>query len=183
MKKISLKALLQMYAITAISVLRTNENGYPFVTCIDQKGNATNLYFGKNSAEKMLGTFAVGAKVLSALVDAEVVDTINEAGEQRFKLSLAGQNDYSSTSELATLFGVVETVGEFDLAKFRAEFTARVEGNTTTGTGNVNKNTEVSPEDQLALLETELDAAKTKTKKNGIQAKIDALVKEHPELA
>jgi len=124
MKKISLKKLVQDKVVTNISSLRVNINGYPYVTML--VGNKSqNVYFGQKTAELVSDTFSEGDSILAFLADAEVIETINEAGETRFKLSKNAGSDYASETAMADVFGVELSSGEFDVRLFASEFAAK----------------------------------------------------------
>jgi hypothetical protein len=124
MKKISLKKLVQDRLVTNISALRTNINGYPYVTML--VGNKSqNVYFGQKTAEIVSDTFSVDDNILSFLADAEVIQTVNEKGETRFKLSKNAGSDYATETAMADVFGVELSAGEFDVKLFASEFAAK----------------------------------------------------------
>ena len=126
MKKISLKKLVQDRLVTNISTLRANINGYPYVTML--VGNKSqNVYFGKKTAELVSDTFSENDNIMSFLADAEVIQTVNEAGEIRFKLSKNAASDYASETEMSAVFGVELSSGDFDVKLFTSEFTAKQE--------------------------------------------------------
>jgi len=124
MKKISLKKLVQDKVVTNISSLRVNINGYPYVTML--VGNKSqNVYFGQKTAELVSDTFSEGDSILAFLADAEVIETLNEKGEIRFKLSKNAGSDYASETVMADIFGVELSSGEFNISLFASEFTAK----------------------------------------------------------
>lgn len=124
---VSLRKAVVELGIQTISALRMNESGYPYVTLITKGSASNNLYFGKGSAEALP---AEGSKIVHLLKDATVVETTNEDGEIRFKLSIpksgSAATGYSSASEMSDLFGLVE-VSEFDMSAFKAEFQTKPE--------------------------------------------------------
>lgn len=63
--------------------VRTNTNGYPFVTFINAKNEAENVYFSKDASTKVVAGDPVDKTMLTTHQIAEVT---NEAGEVRFKL-------------------------------------------------------------------------------------------------
>ena len=124
MKKISLKKLVQDRVVTNISALRTNINGYPYVTML--VGNKSqNVYFGQKTAGIVSNTFSVDDNILSFLADAEIIQTVNEAGETRFKLSKNAGSDYATETAMADVFDLELSAGEFDVKLFASEFTAK----------------------------------------------------------
>ncbi len=124
MKKISLKKLVQDRVVTNISALRVNVSGYPYVTMLTGS-KSQNVYFGQKTAEVVSDTFSVDDNILSFLADAEVIETKNEAGETRFKLSKNAGSDYATETAMADVFGVELSAGEFDVKAFASEFTAK----------------------------------------------------------
>ena len=83
--------------VTAISNVRVNENAYPYLTLLSPKfeGGAQNIYFSKSCALKV----SVGEtpKALG-LVDYNIVEVKNEAGEVRIKLT--NTNNYTNVADL-----------------------------------------------------------------------------------
>ena len=124
MKKISLKKLVQDRVVTNISALRVNVSGYPYVTMLTGS-KSQNVYFGQKTAEVVSDTFSVDDNILSFLADAEVIQTVNEKGETRFKLSKNAGSDYATETAMADVFGVELSAGEFDVKLFASEFAAK----------------------------------------------------------
>ena len=124
MKKISLKKLVQDRVVTNISGLRVNVSGYPYVTMLTGS-KSQNVYFGQKTAEVVSDTFSVNDNILSFLADAEIIQTANEAGETRFKLSKNAGSDYATETAIADVFGVELSAGEFDVKLFASEFAAK----------------------------------------------------------
>jgi len=121
-KKTSLTELVKRGAISSISVLRTNQKGYPFVTLLNRKKESTNLYFGKKTSELVLNAFKEGDSIIPFLKESEVVETLNEAKETRFKIS-KNTSDYTSEDMLLNQLGLEVSNSEFDFEKFVKEFT------------------------------------------------------------
>ena len=124
MKKISLKKLVQDRVVTNISGLRVNVSGYPYVTMLTGS-KSQNVYFGQKTAEVVSDTFSVNDNILPFLADAEIIQTVNAAGEVRFKLSKNPGSDYASETAMADVFGIELSNGEFDVKAFSSEFTAK----------------------------------------------------------
>jgi len=75
-------AALKGFSSVAPTV-RVNTNGYPFITFIDEKNVAENIYFSKAASAKV----DVGMPVDKALLaQHQIAITKNEAGEDRIKL-------------------------------------------------------------------------------------------------
>ena len=125
-KKTSLTELVKRGAISSISVLRTNQKGYPFVTLLNRKKESTNLYFGKITSELVLNTFKKGDNIILFLKESEVVETQSKQegheGETRFKIS-KNTSDYTSEDMLLNQLGLEVSNSEFDFEKFVKEFT------------------------------------------------------------
>ncbi len=64
-----------------VSIVRVNQNGYPFVTLLTEDGDAENLYLSKRLAEG-----AVEGDSPSKYKDCVVKEVTNAAGELRLKL-------------------------------------------------------------------------------------------------
>ena len=66
-----------------VPVVRTNINGYPYVTFVDSKNVSENIYFSKAASVSL----AAGIPVTKEFVKGyQIGETINEAGEKRIKL-------------------------------------------------------------------------------------------------
>lgn len=123
MKKISLKTLVKKGLVTNISPLRVNKNGFPYVTLL--RGNASNnLYFGKNTANVVLGTFSVGDNIQQYLLDADVIEVPEDSrNEAQFKL-VKSTSEYGSEGSFLEAFGVEETT-DFPITDFTKEFATK----------------------------------------------------------
>jgi hypothetical protein len=121
LKSVTLKSLVQSGMVTGISKLRKNQTGYHYVTLL-QGNKPNNVYFGKKTSTLIEGTFSEGDDIIQFLKNAEIVQTSNEAGEIRFKLSNSGTSNYSSKAELMDVFGSKEEVTDFDMELFKSEF-------------------------------------------------------------
>lgn len=120
LQSISLVELVKKGKVSNISELRENTNGYPFITLLS--GNKSqNVYFGKNTADKVSGTFNVGDKILPFLKECNIVKTENAEGETRFKLSHS-TSAYSSKAELMSEFGLDEIATDFPVEEFSKQF-------------------------------------------------------------
>ena len=127
LKSTTLANLYKKGVFQSISRLRSNSSNYPYVTLIRTENGKTysvNCYFGKKTAEVVNGTFQKGDAIASFLKNAEVVQTTNNEGMVRFKLSTSDHSNYSSKAELDQLWGN-ESASDFDLALFQKEFTAQ----------------------------------------------------------
>lgn len=109
-------------AFTTFSTeIRTNSSNYPYITFL--KGNsAHNVYFGKNSAERVLSMSQ--QEIKDALRSAEIVEAVNANGEIRFKLSISGESEYANTYEIENMFGVEAVDNNINLELFKSQFTA-----------------------------------------------------------
>jgi hypothetical protein len=126
MEKIALKTLVQKGIVRTISNLRENTNEYPYLTFLDSKGKSTNIYFGQKSGVIIKDTFEIGASVISAIKDADIIKTTNASGEERFKISLnVGNSNYASDTELLDAFGIEDLSTEFNFSDFQAQFVAK----------------------------------------------------------
>jgi hypothetical protein len=123
MQSISFKSLYLAKVFSTITTLRKNVNGYHFITLINKKGEANNLYFSKNSDAYITANYEVGEDITSLLVKSEVVAVENADGNLRHKISLQGSTEYIGASALDALFGV-ETEVDFNMADFISEFEA-----------------------------------------------------------
>lgn len=96
MNRQSLKSYCTGTGVTAINPLvRTNANGYPFITIL--RGDvAENLYFSKKASAEV----DLGMDIKAQLPELYVVETINAAGESRTKLSFRGESSYVDVADL-----------------------------------------------------------------------------------
>ncbi len=69
--------------VNIASAIRVNTNNYPFVTFIDSKNVAENVYFSKKASELVAEGQAITADFLKGF---QIGYTKNEAGEERVKL-------------------------------------------------------------------------------------------------
>ena len=125
-KKTTVRELVKRNIISGISTLRMNQNNYPYVTLLNKKGEAHNLYFGKKTSEVVSGTFSKGDQVVDFLVDAEVIETKNEKGEIRYKLSKS-TSDYLSEQSLLDKFNLSDKDSSFSFEIVTKEFTPKTE--------------------------------------------------------
>ncbi len=80
----SVKAFVQSKGFKSVAPsIRANTNGYPYITFIDDKNVAENIYFSKNGA-KMVGAGEAITKDL--LAKFQIADCKNATGEVRTKL-------------------------------------------------------------------------------------------------
>lgn len=84
MKTMSVKQFASEKGFTQIvPKVRVNENGYPYVTFIDGKNEAENIYFSKRAAEQVSDSMELTKEVLAGH---QIGFVTNEAGEERVKL-------------------------------------------------------------------------------------------------
>lgn len=106
MKTATIKSAFIAGIIAGISPVRVNENDYLFVTVTGRDGSASNVYFGKKSAE----TVEEGDVLTKEqLLGAQLILAKNEEGDARIKIGLEGTSDYTN---LANIFDDVEVVAE-----------------------------------------------------------------------
>lgn len=122
LKSVTLKSLIRSGKVTGISNLRKNSSGLYYVTLLN--GNKpNNVYFSKKASIIVDGTFTEGDSVVSFLKNAEVVQTLNEDQEVRFKLTVPSSNsNYASKAELLDTFGSSEETTDFDMNLFVSQF-------------------------------------------------------------
>jgi hypothetical protein len=129
MKKTSLKHLVKSGLIKNISKLRTNINGYPYVTVLGGNGRSQNIYFGRKTAELVMDNFSLNDSIIAFLADADIIQTQNEeqkaAGEWRFKISKNAASDYASEMAFAEAFGLELGDGEFNVKLFTSSFSTK----------------------------------------------------------
>ena len=98
LKAMSIKDFAKMKGFMQLApAVRINTNGYPFVTFINEKNEAENIYFSKAASEQV----AEGTPVDKALLAKHQIGiTINAEGEERVKLI--------SNSERVDLFSLLD---------------------------------------------------------------------------
>ena len=79
--------------------VRSNLNGYPYITFITAANQSENIYFSKKLAEKYVAGTAIGKGFFEDILVAEVS---NAAGEVRMKL--VSRNGESQRLEMSDLF-------------------------------------------------------------------------------
>jgi len=82
MKTLSLKEFMQEKSFAqVIPVVRTNSNGYPFLTFTNSSNEAENIYFSKSMLVE------AGKVDIAFLRSLKACNTVNAAGESRWKLT------------------------------------------------------------------------------------------------
>lgn len=121
-KSVSLSTIAKKGVISNVSEVRENTNNYPYVTFLSTRKNetvSTNIYFGQKSALKV----SVGSKLSAEQIkNAQVVLSVNADGEERLKLSLGGQNDYTN---LASIFDLEEDHTDEIVTLFQNQMSAK----------------------------------------------------------
>jgi hypothetical protein len=126
MKSASLKSAVKAGIIRNVSPVRKNETGYLFVTVLGNGGKATNVYFGQKSAEQVVEGDKLTADQLSnaEFVLAMSKDDEGNATQQRIKMSLTGDSDYT---DLASMFDVKSDYEQEVLTALKKDMTSRDE--------------------------------------------------------
>jgi hypothetical protein len=101
----SLKSAFVAGIATGISEVRENVNGYLYCTILGGPKEATNVYFGKKSSDKV----ALGQRIDR---EAAAQMSLIQAGNGRLKLSFGGEGDYSNGTELFGTAAVTTSAGE-----------------------------------------------------------------------
>ena len=84
MKVLSIKEFVAEKGFTQLApTVRTNTNGYPFLTFINAKNEAENVYFSRKAAQAINAGTPVTKDMLATY---QIGFTTNEAGEERIKL-------------------------------------------------------------------------------------------------
>lgn len=126
MKSCTLASLYQKGVFKSISRLRKNGSNYHYITLLqptkEGKTSSTNVYFGKKTNELVESNFNTGDSMAQFLKHAILVETSNEKGETRFKISTSETSNYSSEAELNEIWGSSNTQSELNLEAFKAEF-------------------------------------------------------------
>ena len=96
MTRETFKSWCKSNGVTSINKeIRTNTNGYPFITIL--RGNISeNLYFGRKSAAKV----EKGDAVKSIANELYVTIAVNADGQPRTKLSFSGESNYDSLEDM-----------------------------------------------------------------------------------
>lgn len=69
--------------VSIVPSIRTNTNGYPYLTFIDKDNKAENIYFSKASSENLADGVVVNKDFLSTF---QVAVTLNADNQERIKL-------------------------------------------------------------------------------------------------
>ncbi len=121
--KITLASLVENKKISTISRLKFNTNGYPFVTLLTKDNKSQNVYFGIKSSQVIGNAYGEGEDILKELTNADIIQTENAQGETRYKISLPGDSNYSSETEMMNAFGLKGEIPEdFDMNLFISKF-------------------------------------------------------------
>ena len=84
MKVSTIKEFAQLKGFTTIAPnVRSNTNNYPFITFINAKNEAENVYFSKKASSLVKAGEAITKDMLKTY---QIGETHNEAGELRIKL-------------------------------------------------------------------------------------------------
>ena len=82
MQTLSLKEFMSALSFVDITpIIRTNANGYPFLTFQSAENKAENIYFSKSMQ------VIAGPTTIEFLRTLKVCETANAAGESRWKLT------------------------------------------------------------------------------------------------
>ena len=90
----SIKDFCEANNITAISNVRSNVNGYKYVTMLDNNKTSENYYFSKNSSNDV----NVNDSPATWAKDSVVVNTTNADGQPRTKIST--NSNYTDVTDL-----------------------------------------------------------------------------------
>lgn len=98
MKTLSIQEFAQAGGFVQIAKnVRTNVNGYPFLTFITKDNVAENIYFSKAMSKKISGDETVDKELITRL-GLVIVEATNAEGEIRMKLS--GNSERVSIADL-----------------------------------------------------------------------------------
>lgn len=97
---VSVKDFMKSNGFTQVhNEVRQNSNGYPFITFINGKNEAENIYFSKKAAE--LPSAKLGSPIAKGYFeDFGVAETKNDAGEVRIKLVRKGDSSRLDMDDL-----------------------------------------------------------------------------------
>lgn len=98
---VSVKDFMRSNGFTQVhNEVRQNSNGYPFITFINGKNEAENIYFSKKASE--LPQAKLGTPITKGYFEAfNVAETTNEKNEKRIKIVSVGS---SSRLDMDNLF-------------------------------------------------------------------------------
>lgn len=80
-----------------IKMVRINSNGYPYITFVDEKNVATNIYFSKNASKLVAEGQAIEKGFFNPF---RIAETTNALGEKRIKLVGMGEGLRLGVDEL-----------------------------------------------------------------------------------
>ena len=82
MQTLTVKEFMSAKAFAQVTpIIRTNTNGYPFLTFTSDANEAENIYFSKNMQ------VTAGPTTIEFLRGLKVCNTVNATGESRWKLT------------------------------------------------------------------------------------------------
>ena len=74
--------------VSVVKMVRVNTNQYPYITFIDDKNTATNIYFSKNASKLVVEGQLIEKGFFNPF---RIAETKNSAGETRVKLVGMGE--------------------------------------------------------------------------------------------
>lgn len=93
----SVQDFMQKNGLSVHNAVRTNANGYPYLTFINKENVAENVYFAKTISADYKKDQAVVKGFFTGL---QIGYTTNEAGEERTKIIPIGNGTRLETSDL-----------------------------------------------------------------------------------
>ena len=83
--------------VQVVKVVRVNANNYPYVTFVDDKNVATNIYFSRNASKLVAEGQAIEKGFFNPF---RIAETTNATGEKRIKLVGMGEGLRLGVDEL-----------------------------------------------------------------------------------
>lgn len=161
-KSASLKSAFKAGIVRNISEVRENNNEYLFVTLLGNNGKATNVYFGKKSAESVSeGDVLTAEQLKSADIILAMSKDDDDNDVPRLKLSLTGESDYTN---LSSIFGDIEDEFEAEVLKaLKADMSSKEED-------EADAEDDEDDEDEAEQLRALAEAKKLRKAKNDAKA-------------
>lgn len=82
---------------SCVKEVRTNANGYPYITFINDENVAENIYFSKNASKLVTTGTAIARGFFTPFMAAQ---TTNAEGELRWKIVSQGESNRASIEDL-----------------------------------------------------------------------------------
>ena len=83
--------------VSCVKAVRTNSNGYPYITFINDENVAENIYFSKNASKLVEAGDTIAKGFFAPFMAAK---TTNAEGQKRWKIISQGESNRVSIEDL-----------------------------------------------------------------------------------